>query len=532
MSSDDYALIELRRAELVFGLVSPLGAPLDDVEKVLREQLDKHGYRVPPTVRLSKLLDDRQFLPAALRPEIRQERLMKIGNRLRDEHGDDILALIAAATIRAQRPVDESGPEAMQGTAHIIRSLKHPAEVNRLRAIYGKGFFLIGVSAPRADRLDNLSKLRDFPPSTAQRLLDKDSAEDESFGQQTRDTFHLADAYVRVRTRHKEQAKDHLRRIVDLVLSHPFLPPTRDEYAMFMAYAASLRSADLSRHVGAVIVDRNGDIIGTGANDAPRAEGGPYWPDPDDFWPDRSEVGGPDHVRGFDSNERERDTIVSNVIRALVPGVSGSPADAVEQYRDKLEQTGLLDLTEFGRAVHAEMSALLACARAGVSPRGATLFCTTFPCHNCTKHLVEAGITRVLYVEPYPKSKALALHNDAVVLPDEADTPVEDHDRRVRYEPFTGIGVRRFLDLFSLGMGSGRPVRRKAKRASGSRAQWKHAEHSAPRLPLDPRSYLEREHAAAQKVDKAEQKAGMVGASASSADESRADDEGPSSDVR
>ncbi len=420
----------------------------------------------------------------------------------------------------------------MRQTAHIIRSLKHPAEVERLRAIYGKGFFLIGVSAPRADRLHNLSDVRDFPRSAAQRLLDKDSAEDETFGQQTRDTFHLADAYVRVRTQRKDQADNHLRRIVDLVLSHPFLPPTRDEYAMFMAYAASLRSADLSRHVGAVIVDRNGDIIGTGANDVPRAEGGPYWADPDDFWPERSEVGGPDYVRGFDSNERERDAIVSKVIRAVVPDEPGTPAEVVERYRKRLEDTGLLDLTEFGRAVHAEMSALLACARTGVSPRGATLFCTTFPCHNCTKHLVEAGITRVLYVEPYPKSKALALHNDAVVLPDEEERPVDDHDRRVRYEPFTGIGVRRFLDLFSLGMGSGRPIRRKAKRASGARVQWEHAEHSAPRLPLDPRSYLEREHAAAHKVDKIERKAGMVARSASSVDESRADDEGPSSDVR
>jgi hypothetical protein len=50
-----------------------------------------------------------------------------------------------------------------------------------------------------------------------------------------------------------------------------------------------------------------------------------------------------------------------------------------------LSNTKLMDLTEFGRAVHAEMDALMACTRVGATAKGARLFCTTFPCHNCTK---------------------------------------------------------------------------------------------------------------------------------------------------
>ena len=44
---------------------------------------------------------------------------------------------------------------------------------------------------------------------------------------------------------------------------------------------------------------------------------------------------------------------------------------------------------------HAEMEALLSCARSGVSTRGATLYSTTFPCHNCAKHIIAAGVARV-----------------------------------------------------------------------------------------------------------------------------------------
>lgn len=292
-----------------------------------------------------------------------------------------------------------------------------------------------------------------------------------------------------------------IKRFIDLVMSHPFLPPTQEEHAMYLAYAASLRSADLSRQVGAVVLDRRGDVIATGANDVPSAGGGPYWPRPPHFWPASRSNGGPDYERGFDSNERERDRILGGVIRALT-AAGGADHELVAKYRELLEDTGILDLTEFGRAVHAEMAALLACVRAGVSPAGGTLYCTTFPCHNCTKHIVDAGLERVVYVEPYPKSKARDLHDDAIVLVDEAGGDLRADEERVRFEIFVGVGARRFVDLFSLTLGSGRPVRRKQKGSSGARLDWQRGRDSEPRLTLDPRSYLEREEAMSRLLDR------------------------------
>jgi deoxycytidylate deaminase len=60
----------------------------------------------------------------------------------------------------------------------------------------------------------------------------------------------------------------------------------------------------------------------------------------------------------------------------------------------------IMDLTEYGRVVHAELLALCDAARLGRSVKGATLYCTTFPCHNCTKHLLASGIRRVVFMEP------------------------------------------------------------------------------------------------------------------------------------
>jgi len=349
-------------------------------------------------------------------------------------------------------------------------------------------------------RLGKLIK-RSFPFDRANELLDKDAGEDERIGQQTRDTFELADAFIRVNEDDRERVTQKIRRIVDLLLSCPFHPPSREEHAMFMAYAAALRSSDLSRQVGAVVANRSGDVVASGANDVPAFDSGTYLPLGTGFTGETDDSEGPDYLRGYDSNERERNRILAGVITALVPSEALSAnADAearatlIKRFKDRLRGTGILDLTEFGRAVHAEMAALMSCARSGVSSVGGTLYCTTFPCHNCAKHIVAAGIHTVVYVEPYPKSKAKDLHSDSISLPDEdAGKPEE---RKVKFRAFEGIGPRRFVDLFSLTLGSGRPLRRKQKDADGVRFTWRRGEGSIPRLPLDFRSYLQREDAA------------------------------------
>jgi len=90
------------------------------------------------------------------------------------------------------------------------------------------------------------------------------------------------------------------------------------------------------------------------------------------------------------------------------------------------------------------MLAVTDAARLGRSVKGATLYCTTFPCHNCTKHLLAAGIKRVVYMEPYPKSKAKDLHPDEVELESEVSG-------KVGFIPFIGISPFRYRDLFQKG---------------------------------------------------------------------------------
>ncbi|WP_440895904.1 ComE operon protein 2 [Amphibacillus sp. Q70] len=53
------------------------------------------------------------------------------------------------------------------------------------------------------------------------------------------------------------------------------------------------------------------------------------------------------------------------------------------------------------RTVHAEMNAILQCAKFGVPTEGAEIYVTHFPCLQCCKSIIQAGIKTVYYAKDY-----------------------------------------------------------------------------------------------------------------------------------
>jgi deoxycytidylate deaminase len=467
--------------ELVIGFVAPVGTDFDRLIRITQQCLVEFDYDTK-VYRLSDFFKDLGFAPHAVEPEspnktaaYRQRKAaMDAGDAMREQTKTcEIMAFYAAAKINSLRAIDEqdtSRRAPMARTAHLLRSLKRPEEVECLRRIYRSRFLLISAFVPREERLRHLNN-SGLAESEAVELIVRDEVDagNKKYGQATTETFQLADLFLDGRPQPEEEVRKELRRFFDLVFGSPRITPTQDEHAMFMAFAASLRSGDLSRQVGAVVVTEDGTVLSEGANDAPKFEGGQYWPGPDD----RRDI-----VQENDSNERIKRRMATAILEefgALEPDV-----DPLETAKRRLGKTGLLDITEFGRAVHAEMAALLNCARMGVATRGRVLYCTTFPCHNCAKHIIAAGILRVIFIEPYPKSRALELHEDALAL---APTP-----GKVALLPFVGVGPRRYVDLFALRDVLGSPMSRKDGRLSTWAAK---AALPALREPLV--TYLEQE---------------------------------------
>jgi dCMP deaminase len=68
------------------------------------------------------------------------------------------------------------------------------------------------------------------------------------------------------------------------------------------------------------------------------------------------------------------------------------------------------------RTVHAESNAIAFAARAGIATDRSTLYCTHSPCLNCAKIILNAGIVRLVYEEPYRITEGLKLLEDTILV--------------------------------------------------------------------------------------------------------------------
>lgn len=361
----------------------------------------------------------------------------------------------------------------MDRFAFILRSFKRPDEISLLRAIYGERFVVFGVCAPRRRRRRSLYALispgypsdlekewHGDPELAIDYLMGRDEREQGEAGQNVRDTFHRADFFV---DDHHDVRGSQVERSLRALFGDFFLTPTRDESGMAHAATAARRSAEPGRQVGAAITNADGEILAIGCNEVPRAFGGQYWAGDTGDAREFTLAKEVDGVRR-DTNNAEQDAIADELLSALRerlrPEVEAAlrnlkGIDRTEAAQEALQSIGALeeretllgarlgDITEFGRAVHAEMAAITTAAKLGVSLRDSVLYCTTFPCHNCARHVIATGIRRLMYIAPYAKSQAYQLHEDALVV-----APDNDVDDKVMFKPFIGVSPRRYGHLF------------------------------------------------------------------------------------
>lgn len=117
--------------------------------------------------------------------------------------------------------------------------------------------------------------------------------------------------------------------------------PTWPDYFMTLAHATAARMSCDRARVGAVLVDSHSQIISTGYGGAPR-------------------------------------------------GVATC-----------LEAGHLLEHDHCVRTVHAEHNCILQAARRGVATDGSTIYTTHYPCFDCCKVLIQAGVHDIVYEIPY-----------------------------------------------------------------------------------------------------------------------------------
>lgn len=429
--------------ELIFALVSPVGAPSAAAVSALDGALHTYGYRAR-RIKLSERLKDaaeRSGTTLVDAPEHeRVQAYMDFGDKLCSDAGtaSEVVRLgieeMQGLRLRCADPAldpSDTSVTPLERWAWIIDSLKRPAEVTALREIYGDHLVVLALQASKPSRTRALTeKIRPEVASlrepaltaAAAKLLERDFADPEqgAFGQNIVKTFPLADVFI-------DAAEDpgigpQIERFIDLLFGNPaHSSPTQNEHGMQLAYVASTMSPELGLKVGAAIM-ADGSVISLGSNAHPTSvQQSPAF--------DRSKV------------EIER-LVLDTATRFAEAGVMSDDArtslyEKPDEWVHNLLKTDLKGsaitaLTEFQPTVHAEMAALLEAVEQGRGVKGAHIFVTAYPCHGCAKHLLRVGLS-VTYLEPYPKSLAEAMYGQEVS----------------GFEPFTGIAPRRYNQLFA-----------------------------------------------------------------------------------
>ncbi len=314
---------------------------------------------------------------------------------------------------------------------------------------------MIGILRTEIERENNL-KEEGIEDKYIRILIDKDKKDIDSKGQQVLKTLYLSDYFIR-NIDDNTSLNNSVRRFIDLVHGGRHITPNLDEQGMYAAYSASLRSACLSRQVGAAIMNDDGDIIATGCNDVPKAHGGLYSASSKEDHRCYNGSGCQNDIHKNILKKEIKDILVRNISNAngKIDDETDKNVYAINDkshvlIADKIldeifENTKAKSIIEYSRAVHAEMDAITSLARnSSMGTIGTTLYCTTYPCHICTRHIVASGIKRVIFIEPYEKSLAQQLHSDAICHPD-----VNHNSDKVTFENFEGVSYRRYSKFFS-----------------------------------------------------------------------------------
>ncbi|HSX20954.1 MAG TPA: deaminase [Gammaproteobacteria bacterium] len=461
--------------ELIIGLAGGLGVNFDEVADSLASALARAGYHVV-TIRIAENFAKRnnstQFGECYWK--------MQYGTKQRQIHGNDFWARKAIEKIFFTRP---ELSYKYKKIAYLVRSLKNREELELLSTVYGRNFVSIAIYSDAEATLKYLEKklrLRHTSIEEAQREIAAINSELQLGAEmeiRKAEALYLEDTYTAEKINdsdtlarfliRKDQEETHpdlkrvgqnlfkcysianyfiyqdanltqqIHRFLTVLFNDPFAEPTFEEYFMFCAQAAAYRSLDLDRQVGAVIVNKENELVASGFNDVSKVGGGHFAHHDHPLHPRAEQDDQRDFKQPFDFNHIHLDQIAKKIADRL----HLSPKDQ-NLLRDEIS-----GITEYKRSTHAEMSALLDAARRGIAVRDCTMYINTYPCHTCTKHIIAAGVRKVVFLHPYTKSKAREMYKSMIrhgLLIDEK-APGD----AVVFEPFLGVSPNRFMQTFA-----------------------------------------------------------------------------------
>jgi deoxycytidylate deaminase len=381
-------------AKKIIGITGSLGSGCTRTAKYLQ---DKEGYSyISISEDILKPLAKKHSHPFSTREE-----KQNFGNLVREKLTDKYR---------------EAGMELINksGNEIVIECFRNPIEIDFLRNEYPH-FYLIALFAPKTRRRSRKNE-PDFDS-----LDERDEGEENEYGQQTRKCVNCADIVIDNSNEwtNVEEGEEFFKNFNSYIklFDEPYRPPTEQEMFMHLAYSVSLKSNCIQRQVGAVIVDENYKVLSTGYNDVPR----------------NTETCINLYSECYRKRKKRKN--LQNLIKYSVKYCPSCGADFILHEKASDEKNYSIcnncdiDLSDvispskeldYCRSLHAEENAILSNPYTAElfykQNKTLTLFTTTFPCMLCAKKIANAGIRKVVFVEPFPVQESYKVLTENNVL--------------------------------------------------------------------------------------------------------------------
>ncbi|QKZ06427.1 hypothetical protein [Pseudomonas eucalypticola] len=288
----------------------------------------------------------------------------------------------------------------------VIDAIRNPYEAFYLKRRYAN-FYLMSINTSEAQRVKSLREVRKFELSDIERLDNKEYPHKLTGGgkfiaQNIQECIENSDIHIhnsKINPFVNNDLVGQLAWYLALMMHPGLVMPTSIENCMQIAYTAKKSSGCISRQVGAVVTDSGYSIKSVGWNSTPQGQTPCLLRNAEDLLRGANESDYSDYER----NDHKFRKALSDKYSQVIFKSGSSNRNLSFCFKGVQNEIEGEKNQVHTRALHAEENAFLQIAKyGGQHLAGGVLFTTASPCELCAKKAYQLGISKIVYIDPYP----------------------------------------------------------------------------------------------------------------------------------
>lgn len=398
--------------ERIFSFRQKINKQKDDVNLKEERRANSYEFYFEEMPKFTILLKDTLTkLSEELYTKVYQsigDNLRKSGRALDIEYNPDQIFRISVRINKIIKLLRKLNGE--KQTCIVIDAMRNPYEALFFRERYA-AFYLVSINALDQDRISRLQTKFNLNNKQIKEIDDKEYPKklngDAFFtSQNIQQCIELADIHLNNNTVGQEDysfLKKQIAKIIALILHPGIITPSHEERCMQIAYNSRLNSGCMSRQVGALVCDLDYNIKSIGWNCVPKGQVSCSMRSVNDLINNEDKEAFSDYENNnFEFREKLKELYASKVdsveVKEKLNGLN--LGFCFKKVKNRLDEN---DNQVHTRALHAEENSFIQITKnGGVGVNGGILFTTASPCELCSKKVYQIGISKIIYIDPYP----------------------------------------------------------------------------------------------------------------------------------